>query len=238
MAVIRVKKNKNYTVMSNYHLQDSNLTLAEKGLLSIIYSLPDDWDYSIRGLAKYLNMEKTSISRIIKKLRQRKYITLEKKRNKKGHIFYEYTIFEKPAVINNPCPQKPHTVNVDTTNILKNKELDSNIVLSYINSYSNNLESKKELEPSTIKDKTTLFNYFVNFDSINFDKYTKLYFKLRTETDHNLFIIFSYVFTKIKELDKIEIKDPYRYVEKSVYNNIEKLDFLESIDTDISLYEL
>lgn len=50
MAVIRVEKNKNFTTMSNYHLRDKELSLKAKGLLSQILSLPENWDYSVRGL--------------------------------------------------------------------------------------------------------------------------------------------------------------------------------------------
>ena len=52
MGVFRVNKNKNYTVMSNVHLRDKDLPLKAKGLLSLMLSLPEDWDYSMRGLAK------------------------------------------------------------------------------------------------------------------------------------------------------------------------------------------
>ena len=52
MSVFRIEKNKNYTVVSNYHLRDMNLSLAAKGLLTIMLSLPDGWDYTERGLAK------------------------------------------------------------------------------------------------------------------------------------------------------------------------------------------
>ena len=52
MGVFRVNKNKNYTVMSNVHLRDKALPLKAKGLLSLMLSLPEDWDYSMRGLAK------------------------------------------------------------------------------------------------------------------------------------------------------------------------------------------
>jgi hypothetical protein len=51
MAVFRVEKNKNYTVMSNHHLKDKRLTLKSKGLLSVILSLPEEWNYTTRGLA-------------------------------------------------------------------------------------------------------------------------------------------------------------------------------------------
>ena len=50
MSTFRVNKNVNYTVMSNYHLQDKKLSLKAKGLLSYMLSLPDDWDYSLKGL--------------------------------------------------------------------------------------------------------------------------------------------------------------------------------------------
>ena len=52
MAVCRVEKNKNYTTMSNFHLRDPNLSNKARGLLSTMLSLPEDWDYTTRGLAK------------------------------------------------------------------------------------------------------------------------------------------------------------------------------------------
>jgi len=55
MAVFRIEKNKNYTVMSNYHLKDKSLTLKSKGLLSMILSLPEEWNYTTRGLAAICN---------------------------------------------------------------------------------------------------------------------------------------------------------------------------------------
>ena len=52
MAVFRVEKTRNYTVMSNHHLQDRSLSLKAKGLLSLMLSLPEDWDYTTKGLAR------------------------------------------------------------------------------------------------------------------------------------------------------------------------------------------
>jgi hypothetical protein len=68
MAVFRVEKTKNYTVMSNYHLRDGVLTLKAKGLLSLILSLPEDWDYTTRGLASICKENKDTISKIINEL--------------------------------------------------------------------------------------------------------------------------------------------------------------------------
>ncbi len=52
MAVFRIEKTRDYTVMSNHHLRDESLSLKSKGLLSLMLSLPEDWDYTTRGLAK------------------------------------------------------------------------------------------------------------------------------------------------------------------------------------------
>ena len=61
MAVIRVEKNKNYTVMSNVHLRDKALSLKAKGLLSLILSLPDDWQYNVKGLAASLGVSTANL---------------------------------------------------------------------------------------------------------------------------------------------------------------------------------
>lgn len=94
--VFRIEKNKNYTTMSNYHLRDKNLTFKAKGLLSMMLSLPDDWDYSIRGLEKISLESKNTINKILKELEQYGY--LERKRIYcNGKISkWEYYVYEKP----------------------------------------------------------------------------------------------------------------------------------------------
>ena len=68
MAVIRVNKSKNYTVMSNYHFKDKNMSLKAKGLLSMMMSLPDNWNYSVEGLVTICKESKTSIQSTLKEL--------------------------------------------------------------------------------------------------------------------------------------------------------------------------
>ena len=68
MSIIRVHKSKNFTVMSNYHLRDKNLSLKAKGLLSVMLSLPEDWDYSISGLCSILKENKTAIKSALREL--------------------------------------------------------------------------------------------------------------------------------------------------------------------------
>lgn len=92
MAVFRVNKNKNYTVMSNYHLKDANMSFKAKGLLSMMLSLPDDWDYSIKGIISISKENKTSIQSALKELEENKYLKRTKKQNEKGQFEYIYDI--------------------------------------------------------------------------------------------------------------------------------------------------
>lgn len=110
MAVVRSKKNKNYTKMSNYHLKDKNLSLKAKGLLSIMLSLPDKWEYSIAGLEVLSNDGKHTTNSAIKELEKHGYLLRKIERNDKGVIVgNSYTIVENP--LNNPFTDYPLTDN-------------------------------------------------------------------------------------------------------------------------------
>lgn len=98
MAVFRVEKNRSYTVMSNHHLRNAHLSLKAKGLLSQMLSLPEDWDYSLQGLA-HINQEGIdAIRAAVKELEKEGYITRSRVRNDKGQLGgTEYVIHEVPA---------------------------------------------------------------------------------------------------------------------------------------------
>lgn len=108
MAVFRVEKTRNYTVMANYHLNDKRLTLKAKGLLSVMLSLPDDWDYTLRGLA-CISVEKVdAIREAIRELERAGYIVRFRSRNEKGQLKRsEYVIREEPTVSGSPMLKKP-----------------------------------------------------------------------------------------------------------------------------------
>ena len=117
MAVFRVEKNRNYTVMSNVHLRDQNLSLKAKGLLSLLLSLPDDWHYSIRGLAKISKESPDGISSGLKELEAAGYLTRRQLRGERGRMGEtEYTIYEEPRAPcqDSPCTENPVTVKPDT----------------------------------------------------------------------------------------------------------------------------
>ena len=99
MSVIRVEKTKNYTVMSNYHFKEKAMSLKAKGLLSLMLSLPDDWNYSIAGLVAICKENETAIKSTLKELQEFGYVSVEKimpDKTESGRIEYIYNIFEKP----------------------------------------------------------------------------------------------------------------------------------------------
>ena len=102
MPVIRVNHNKNYTVMSNVHLRDTNLSLRAKGLLSMMLSLPPDWDYSVEGLIAINKENVTAIKSALKELRDNGYLIVTKKlpnETESGRFEYIYDIFEEKQAI-------------------------------------------------------------------------------------------------------------------------------------------
>ncbi len=98
MAVFRVEKTKDFTVMSNYHLRDVELSLKAKGLLSLMLSLPEDWDYTTKGLACICKDGVDSITSALKELENHGYLTRQRIRYGNGRLGdITYTIHEKPV---------------------------------------------------------------------------------------------------------------------------------------------
>lgn len=112
MAVFRVERNKGYTVMSNHHLRNKELSLKAKGLLSQMLSLPEDWDYTLAGLS-HINRESIdAIRTAVWELEKAGYITRRQGRDAKGKMAaIEYTIYEQPQppLLENPMLENPTT---------------------------------------------------------------------------------------------------------------------------------
>ena len=97
MAVFRIEKTRDYTVMSNHHLRNARLSLKSKGLLSMMLSLPENWNYTTRGLAKICKEGTDSIGSALKELERAGYIVRNRLRDSKGKIVdVEYVIYETP----------------------------------------------------------------------------------------------------------------------------------------------
>lgn len=97
MAVFRVEKTKDYTVMANHHLRNTELSLKAKGLLSLMLSLPENWDYTTKGLSLICKDGIDSINATVKELEANGYVIRRRLRNDKGQLTTtEYTILEQP----------------------------------------------------------------------------------------------------------------------------------------------
>lgn len=107
MAVFRVEKTNDFTVMSNHHLKNIKLSLKGKGLLSLMLSLPEDWDYTTKGLAAISKEGVDSIQTTIKELEDNGYLIRKRLRNEKGQLMItEYIILEQPKLFT--CDAEPN----------------------------------------------------------------------------------------------------------------------------------
>ena len=110
MPVFRVEKNRDYTTMSNYHLRDKKLSLKAKGLLSLILSLPDNWNYSISGLAAICKESRDGVNSALQELERNGYLKRNKLRGACGRFSdVEYVIYEKPYPVS-PVTDFPDAV--------------------------------------------------------------------------------------------------------------------------------
>lgn len=130
MAVFRVERTSDYTVMSNYHLRDKRLSLKAKGLLSQMLSLPEDWDYTLAGLC-YINREsKDAIRTAIRELEEAGYIRRRQTIDSGGKFAgNEYTIYERPQEppSGEPSSEKPSSGNPTTGKPMPEKPTQQNI---------------------------------------------------------------------------------------------------------------
>ena len=124
MAVFRIERTRDYTVMSNHHLRNANLSLKAKGLLSMMLSLPEDWNYTTRGLAKICKEGVDAIGAALRELEAAGYIVRHKLRDRQGRISdTEYVIYEQPQLrkpdTDSPDTEKPAELNIEKSNTQK-----------------------------------------------------------------------------------------------------------------------
>lgn len=147
MSVIRVEKTKNYTVMSNYHFKEKSMSLKAKGLLSLMLSLPDNWDYSIAGLVAICKENETAIKSALKELQQFGYVKVDKimpDKTESGRIEYVYNIFEKPK-------QEGEKQGVENLPI-EIQPIENQVQLNTKQSNTNKINTKEKKKNNTKKD--------------------------------------------------------------------------------------
>ena len=126
MPVFRIDKSSNYTTMSNFHFREKEMSLKAKGLLSLMLSLPDDWDYSINGLCTLSKDGRDSVMNALGELEQFGYLVRTRVTDKKGKFAgYDYNVFEKPNT-EEPNTEKPNTEKPNTEKPLQLNTNESN----------------------------------------------------------------------------------------------------------------
>ncbi len=116
MSIMRVHKTSNFTVMSNYHFKEKGMSLKAKGLLSLMLSLPDTWNYSVSGLVTLSKDGKDSVMSALSELEEFGYLTRERVINEKGQFAgIEYNIYEQPQP-EKPMSEKPISANENAEN--------------------------------------------------------------------------------------------------------------------------
>ncbi|MCI8646065.1 MAG: helix-turn-helix domain-containing protein [Firmicutes bacterium] len=155
MAIFRVEKTKDFTLMSNHHLRNKELSLKAKGLLSLMLSLPDTWDYTLKGLASICSEGIDAIRTAVKELEQHGYIVRKQLRGENGRIKdMEYIIYERPQK-NEPESAKPRADSPELEHpILDNPILDMPILEEPMLEETTQLNTKesntKELKTKSI----------------------------------------------------------------------------------------
>lgn len=147
MSVIRVNNTKGFTVMSNYHFQDKEISLKAKGLLGLMLSLPSNWDYSVNGLIAIVKENKAAVQTALKELEEHKYLKRTRVQDETGRFDYVYDIYEKPYD-KLPCTENRCT-DIQCTEV----QCTENQPQINTNKQSTNKQNTKELNTNEYKEK-------------------------------------------------------------------------------------
>ena len=195
MSVIRIHKTNNFTVMSNYHFKEKKMSLKAKGLLSLMLSLPDDWNYSVSGLVKLSKDGKDSVMTALAELEKFGYLTRTQTINAKGQFSgIEYNIFEQPQAENSITgkqhaetqiseksnAENPAQLNTNSINNLENKDIKGLSTKEMVdfeiddaelrNLYNDYIDMREEMgSPLTIKGMRMLFDRCERLSEYNVD---------------------------------------------------------------------
>lgn len=221
MSVVRVNKTKNYTVLSNFHFKEKKMSLKAKGLLSLMLSLPDSWNYTIAGLCSLSKDGKDSVMSGLAELEKFGYLIRTQTTNEKGQFSgIEYNIYEQPQEVNpiaenqNSGNQNAGNANAENPPQLNTKGIKSsfNKVLYDINNYISLLD--------TIPD-NQLRNYYCDFlDNRNRmgDPLTVKGFELLIE--------------RVREIAGLDIEKQKELVKNAIINNWKNVYTREEINSN------
>ncbi len=224
MAKFTIEKNKNYTIMSNYHLQDKNLSYKAKGLLSFMLSLPEDWDYSINGLVAISKEGVKAIKNILQELQKYGYLVIKKKQNEIGQFEYDYLIYEYPEYQKGDMDlgEVEKDTQINTNIINTNKQIDKDDktkISSFFIPEEHNILTLELIDRGYITENDTQIFY-----------YDKLFNQLLDENNSykDLIQIIHYIIPRVisrkfKDEDGNFISNKFGYFKNAIISNINRL---------------
>ena len=231
MSVFKIEKTKDFTVMSNYHLRDKNLSYKAKGLLSFMLSLPEDWDYSLKGLCSISKENRDATRSTLKELQQNHYLEIEKVRGDKGYFEYNYLIYEKPHFVDidneksSPDMEIPHLdipdveehpqINTNIINTNKQIDKDDKTISSFFVAEEHNRLTLELIETNYINEEDSQIFYYD-------DLFEKL---LEDNSYRDLMTMIHYIVprvisNKFKDEDGKEIKNKFGYFKNAINQSI------------------
>lgn len=163
MAKFKVEKTKDYTIMSNYHLKEKNMSLKAKGLLSVMLSLPDNWDYSIAGLVAISQENETAIKSALSELKKFGYLEIIKlmpNESETGRIDYIYNIYEKPK--QEGKKQEVENLPLEILAVENQGQLNTNNKynnINIINTKKQNIDYINNNNSSSIEKRDTIYDF-------------------------------------------------------------------------------
>ena len=223
MSVFKIEKSKNYTVMSNYHLRDKNLSYKAKGLLSFMLSLPDDWDYSINGLVSISKEGVKAIRNILQELQRYGYLVIEKKQNEIGQFEYEYLIYEQPDTQKGDMDlgEVEKGIQINTNEINTNNKIDKDD--------KTKISSFFVAEEHNILTLELINRGYINENDIQIFYYDDLFKELLQDNSYkDLVQIIHYIVPRVvnrkfKDEEGKYIKNKFGYIKNAIIGNKNRL---------------
>ncbi|MBO4246082.1 MAG: hypothetical protein J5892_05060 [Bacilli bacterium] len=226
-----------YTVMSNYHLQDRNLSIKAKGLLSLMLSLPKTWDYSINGLVTLSKDGRDSIKNTLNELKQAEYIQIEEHREPNGHFKYKYSVYYLPYpkwLEMSKLTEGGFTASVEPSSV-NPKEEKNNIIKN--NNKKDKIDKTQDLSmpceeiKHNIVTKELIRREYISEDDSSSFLFDDLFNQLMEE-GHNykdLLIMSNYIVSRIKDRhfkdeNNNDIQNRYGYFKYALISNINRFE--------------
>lgn len=241
MDKFNIKRIEGYTIMSNHHLRDKNISHAARGLLSFMLSLPTDWDYSFSGLVAISKEGKSAIRSMINELKTAKYIEITQYRNEKGYFQYNYDVYEIPYDItfkmpNYPAPENRSSVCRTSENqpqINTNKKIDKDDKKDIGNDLKFKVLINELIDTGYIaRDDEQIYLYNSLFENLinNGKSYVDLYSAIH------------YISSRVVARDFIDesgkqISNKFGYFMSAIDSNLKKLESLKSQVEDENFWD-